>query len=92
MGSNALFNFGSNQTTFILRPGESFSISGLVNEQDEGGSSDENWNLGTIVFGIDGLTDGVSTKTIAPSSSGSGSADGCYDGANITMTISVSGA
>jgi hypothetical protein len=92
LGSNALFNFGSNQTTFILRPGESFSISGLVNEQDEGGSSDENWNLGTIVFGVDGLTDGVSTKTIAPSSAGSGSANGCYDGANITMKITVSGA
>ncbi len=92
LGGNAMFNFGSNQTTFILRPGELFSITGLVNEQDEGGSSDENWNLGTIVFPISTLGNGANTRVLAPSTPGSGAADGCYDGANITLTVTVTGA
>ncbi len=82
--------FASNQATFLLRPGETFSITGVVRESDNG--RDEVWYIGARVYSFEGLKTspppvplGIGPRPGEPN-------DECYDGHSLQVSITSQGA
>ncbi len=82
--------FASNQATFLLRPGETFSITGVSRESDSG--RDEVWNIGARTFSFEGLKTspppvplGIGPRPGEPN-------DECFDGHSLQVSITSQGA
>ena len=83
LDDNETHTFGSSLTTsFVIRPGESFSIRGTVREEDDG--RDELWNF-TRSYGFGSITTGE--RAIGPRAGEAN--DGCFDDHQLKVQFTV---
>jgi hypothetical protein len=86
LDDNRTHTFASNQATFLLRPGESFGVSGHVWE-DDSTSGDEDWYFSRS-YRYETLPDGPTIIGPQPGEAD----DACFDGHQLQVDITSTGA
>ena len=86
LDDNRTHTFASNQAIFLLRPGESFSVSGHIWEADSD-SGDEDWYF-SRTYRYETLPDGPTIIGPQPGEAD----DSCFDGHQLQVDITSSGA